>query len=139
MNTEENTMNIEEEIKQVWHENSVRLWAKQAEQLNGLNEAMKLELAAPELMDIGASMLYIRKIHNTLTFDGALPEELGWKQFAEVMPNLVKEVKENYDKLKAKVLEVKVLEDKVFEIRKKQEEERQARRAKLPWYKRWFV
>lgn len=122
-------MNIEEEIKQVWHENSVRLWAKQAEQLNGLNEAMKLELAAPELMDIGASMLYIRKINNTLTFDGAIPEELGWKQFAEVMPNLAKEMKENFDKLEAKVVET----------RKKQEEERQARKAKLPWYKRWFA
>lgn len=128
MNTEEKTMNIEEEIKQVWHEDSVRLWAEQAGKLNICNELIKLELAKPEL-DIGSAEYCILKTNKILSFQGAIPEELWWKQFAEVMPNLAKEMKENYDNLVAKVIEA----------RKKQEEERQAKKAKLPWYKRWFV
>ena len=121
-------MNIEEEIKQVWHDDSVKFLADQYGKLNIYSEAMKLELAKPEL-DIGSAEYCILKTNKILSFQGAIPEELWWKQFAEVMPNLAKEMKENYDNLVAKVIEA----------RKKQEEERQARKAKLPWYMRWFV
>lgn len=121
-------MNIEEEIKQVWHEEHVKFWAEQYGKLNRYNEAMKLELAKPE-PDQWETRCYLAATREILSFDSTIPEELGWKQFAEFMPNLEKELKENYDKLVAKVVEA----------RKKQEEERQARKAKLPWYKRWFA
>ena len=121
-------MNIEEEIKQIQHEEYVRLWAEQADKLNICNELIKLELAKPEL-DLGTSEMSILKTNCTLSFGGEIPSELMWKNFANAMPNLAKELKENHDKLVAKIIET----------RKKQEEERQARRASLPWYKRWFV
>lgn len=94
---------------------------------------IKLELAKPEI-DVGSSEYWILKTNDALSFEGAIPScvmwmNFMWKDFADAMPNLAKELKENYDSLVAKVVEA----------RKKQEEERQARRAKLPWYKRWFA
>lgn len=121
-------MNIEEEIKQAWHGEHVRLWAEQARRLDLCNEMIKLELANPEL-DVGASEWWILKVQQELSFRGAIPSELMWKNFADAMPNLAKELKENYDNLVAKVIEA----------RKNQEEERRAKKAKLPWYKRWFA
>ena len=121
-------MNIEEKVKQVWHDESIKFWAEQYGKLNNCNEMMKLNLAKTEL-NLGMSEWYILETNKILSFCGTIPLELGWKQFADTMPNLAKELKENYDNLV----------EKVVEARKKQEEERQARKAKLPWYKRWFA
>ena len=128
MNTVENIMSLEEKIKQVWNDDTGRLWAKQASELNICNELIKLELAKPEL-DIGSSEYCILKTNRTLSFGGAIPSELWWDNFAGAMPNFANEVKKNFDNLVAKIVETRI----------KQEEERKARRATLPWYKRWFA
>lgn len=121
-------MNIEEEIKQVWHDDSVKFWADQYGKLNIYSEAMKLELAKPE-PDQWEARRYLAATRHILTFGDIIPEELGWKQFAEVMPNLAKGMKENFDKL----------ESKVRSQAQAEWAERQAKKAKLPWYKRWFA
>lgn len=121
-------MNIEEEINQIRHDDYVRFWANKAESLSIYNEAMKLELAKPE-PDNQEANGYIMATDQILSFGGTIPEELGWKQFADLMPNLAKEVKENYDNLKSKLC----AQVQAYWA------ERQARRAKLPWYKRWFA
>ena len=155
MNKEEKTMNIEEEIKQAAHEESVKYWAERATQLNIYNEKMKYELENPEPSRWRISGRLLDGVCSLLTERGTIPEEVAWEAFLNAMPKLAKELKENYDNLKAKVPEMIEKEEEMLERegmlpwykRDRREQarkqarkaERQARKAKLPWYRRWFA